>query len=635
MPTAKFDKILVGLRYFPHYGDAVIRLKQGNFVVVWVSQDELEFRTHMAFVKKHKLYFKLLGHPPSYPKLPEYLTGKSFERFRKETGEYFLGWLLGNELGSLVYWGRDNMDYLTVEPKDALKPGSYSYQVAHAPLFKGAKDMKDAHDRFMGVVKRHFSVARRLVPKADLQSVEASTLQKYLLAGGADQVIIELMPGETRLMLSATRGAARAYNRLQWTAHNASCCYAGGESPLRPKREAALYYSSYIAGARIFYREPCNFRARDYSVRDVPQGYDWVENPETEEYRKVQRDFYAFTRKDRRPAGGPITPLGILHGNLDGWCGLWDKRVWGQWGSPEWEYGDAENGWDHFYDLYTREPWNSPLLDAEQNLTGHPPFGQVDIVPIEAPIQVLRRHRGLVCLGWNTMTPAIYRKLIAYVRAGGRLMMSLAHMSTHVKRNGRFQIINRGDLSKLFGVRIKGPSREYSAGFRFIASPRIRNFFLPAQVPKGAYQYADALCIDGAIPLSKVELAGARVLACRQEGGGMDETHPILTEHRVGKGCAYLLTPWAYPGHPALRSGVQMLLRHFAVAQQDPNLKIFAPGSVDFGVYRGEKKGSKYKIYLLNTDPDLTAHVAVAWKQTRREFLLRPLDVKVYHTPVK
>lgn len=616
------DNVLVGTELvdLPNGADLFLRRKMGNFLHVWADANEERFRRTLRWLKRNRIFFHLGGQ-----RLPPYLRGRAYDAMAREMGELFLGRYIDTELGWLVYAPRDCMDELAATPAQAKKPGQNTHQIRGAKHIPGATDMADARNHFIRAVRSFIGEARRQTPRALIHSVESSTLQKYLLQAGADVPSLELMPGETRLALSAVRGCARGYGCRRWYSHVATCCYGGFECELRPKRWKISLYESYIAGAPVIYFEGCNWRTDDYKRGERrPWGRDMYVDNRFRKYQKILSDFYAFTRKDQRPSGGPMAPLGLLHGNLDGWCGMWDKRVWGQSETPEWEYGDAENGWDHFYDLYDRTRWDAWQMTANQNRTGHPPCGQVDIVPVESRIDALRKYRALACIGWNTMTPGIYRKLKSFVRSGGRLLMFAPQLSTHLKRSGPFRMIRGGDVSDLFGVRILGKSKRWSVGARFVAQPEVEGFDLPVDNPPTTYR--DAFCVDGKIPLAEVRLTGARMLACECKGGYAVESAPILTEYRLGRGYAYMVASWCYPGHPALRSLTSMLLKSFSIAHQDKDLRVFAPSQVTYGVYPDGRRNRK--VYLLNTDTELEATVRLESKGKSKRLTLRAAECR-------
>ena len=55
------------------------------------------------------------------------------------------------------------------------------------------------------------------------------------------------------------------------------------------------------------------------------------------------------------------------------------------------------------------------------------PYGEIELIPIDAPAEVLSQFRLLLLLGWNTMDEEQYGKLTAHVANGGTLVMSVPH----------------------------------------------------------------------------------------------------------------------------------------------------------------------------------------------------------------
>jgi hypothetical protein len=279
-------------------------------------------------------------------------------------------------------------------------------------------------------------------------------------------------------------------------------------------------------------------------------------------------DFYRFTRFHRRPSGGPRVAVGFALGHLDG-CTFSKQQthVWSV-AEPGWEMGDAEKTWSHLRRVHDSEPWYSPaeLYYWQKDPVrvprhGTPPYGQADIVPVEAPLSVLTTYHCLVFLGWNTMTPELYGKLKGYVRGGGRLVMSLPHLSTQVHRRPELELIHGGDLRDLFGARVCGRG-ETTESVRFV----------PA-MPSGPYAFPEAtLYLEGAT-LGRVELAGAEVVAESVDLSGPDGLadagpgQPLLVQHRLGRGFAFLLTTWCYPG-PHIPAFLTDVLRTIVNAEQ-------------------------------------------------------------------
>ena len=318
------------------------------------------------------------------------------------------------------------------------------------------------------------------------------------------------------------------------------------------------------------------------------KAYKGFDDPICVAQRKVLQDHYKFVQFHDRPNGGPRVKLGFVLGHLDGYTGFsTQSHVWGV-HEAGWEAGDAEKTWQYFHRLYDVEPWYTPSLkgywqdDPVQTIQyGTPPCGQVDIVPAEAPLDILQTYRCLVFLGWNTMQEETYEKLKQYVRAGGRLFMSVPQLSTQVDRKSRLHLIRDGDYGDLFGARIVG-SGEQAKAVQFVAASAFPSY----RFPEGAsYQ-------EGTL-LAKAEIGGTAVLAKTPSGS------PVLLENRVGKGFAYLLTTWGYPGLH-LQRFMTDLVRTISNGEQD---RVTVQGdSIFYAVYGkdGEPGNNLTTLYLVN-----------------------------------
>jgi hypothetical protein len=60
------------------------------------------------------------------------------------------------------------------------------------------------------------------------------------------------------------------------------------------------------------------------------------------------------------------------------------------------------------------------------------PYGAVDIVPIEADQTVLYRYKVIVFLGWNTFNEEDMTRLTEFVKKGGTLILTAAHLNAEL-----------------------------------------------------------------------------------------------------------------------------------------------------------------------------------------------------------
>jgi len=370
-------------------------------------------------------------------------------------------------------------------------------------------------------------------------------------------------------------------------------------------------YVSYISGARFFFPEiTVKWAYRGYLI-SYNKGYH--ENPLDQKRFKIERDFYDFIRTRKRPEG-PVVRLGFVQGNLDGWTG-WDGQtlaypfkegyflppllssVWNKWRSdvPEagWRYLDVVLPGIQFVFRY-------PVIypTKRQHWFTGTPYGKVDLVPSEAPLEVLKKYKALVFLAWNTITPNQYRKLKSYVENGGTLFMALPHLSTHTEREGDIKLFNDGDFQDLFGVQVRGKGEEINT-IVYIDQSSSEDYSFPVHK---SYQLKGHE--RNRIYVANIKNKSAKVLAVDKENG-----RPVLIENHLGKGWAYLLNLWNYPGEEKLSEFMRDLVRTIAEGCRG-EVRISGSENVNFAVYTQDGKwGVDAKpgivpttIYLVNID---------------------------------
>ncbi|MBI4027522.1 MAG: hypothetical protein HY360_21225 [Verrucomicrobia bacterium] len=464
------------------------------------------------------------------------------------------------------------------------------------------KTMSEARDAYVAYLKRFIEFELKEMGKGPLLNVDSSLVFKYLVQAGIDVLGLEVMPGDPHLMHAAIRGAARAYNK-SWGAHIAMMCYGGVYfDELWQKRwKTALYYS-YISGAKFMWPESGHY------TYDQNRGQIFAfHSKEMKRVRRTLREIYQFACIHTRPNGAPKVALGVVHGNLDGAPGLWNKYVWGQFKGKKWLAGPAEKGWELVNKFHRKEEWSNSYVQGETDFSGNPPYGQYDVVPIEAPLGVLKSYRCLLFLGWNTMTAEIYETLKKYVQAGGHLVMYVPHLSTHTDRARDLKLFRNGDFSDLFGVKVLGKGKPNVMGVKCFADSSLSAYRFPR------WRFNTDPRFIGEITPARVKATSARILS------GYDDYYhttteklarrPILVENSLGKGKAFLVTVWQYPGDEGIRLFTEDLLRTILAGEQG-HIRLLSSDRVRYAVYDGALPGSRRKysvVYLLNTDPDCPA----------------------------
>ena len=540
--------------------------------------------------------------------IDEFLSHQDLNEIFDEAGDWYGGRLAIGEAGGVAYWTEK---YLTRKTGYQLPPK--------------VETMEEAHRAYVDYLRPFVAKERVRLGKGPLISVDPSMMFKYLIEAGLDALGYEVHPGDPELAHAAVRGASRAAG-APWGTHIAMLWYGG----IRPDRQwlqrwkTSLYYS-YMAGANFVWPESGHLRY------DRLMGEQWgFDSPEMKRVRRDLRAARQFSRVHQRPAGGPRTGIGVVHGLHEGCPGLWNKRVWGQAHDEKWLEGPAEQGWDLFNQMFRRQPWWNTHVQGDADRSGNPPGGQSDIVPIEAPLEVLRRYRLLVFLGWNTMTEEIYEKLKAYVSQGGKLLMFLPHLSIETDRAKPIRLFRNGDFSDLFGVQVLGRGDTDVRGVKC------------AVESESGYPFArwgeisDARFI-GVMQMAHMERCGARTIYGADPSpfkGSMEliEKFPILTEHRVGLGFAYLAVLYQYPGDERIREFSRDLLRT-VVAGEEGNLRAVGPDALRYAIYDDilpESRRGVRVIYLQNSDADVPAKARVEAEGSATPWLdIEPAEMRV------
>ena len=586
----------IGIRELRRFAKAGL----GNFVAIkihWQKKTSVSKETiaeAIRFCKTHGLPFSLTEFFNRYTLKPydilSSITADDWRDLIRLAGKDLVSCLTLNERGGAAYWP---LDYKRSAKGSTLK-------------MPRARDVKEAHDFYLAPIRKGIAL-EEAHHRPRLESIDSSLLQKYHLEAGMERVALEAFPGNCTLMFPVVRGAMRSRGKEGFGVDVAMIWYGGVEKDeMWFKRWRLALYYSWLCGADTIYSE-----TGDLGIHGVYGRTHDVNSAVCKRYRKVLKDFGRFVSQNPRPEKGPLVRVGVVHGRYDGATGLWNKEVWGQWRGKQWKDGDAEESWALFHSFYRKSDWFDPHRTGDVDFSGNPPLGQADIIPIEAPLKVLKRYSCLVFLGWNTMDRATYEKLIAYVRGGGRLLMTVGHLNKQLDRGKDIEPFNRGRVEELFGVRVRGKLGDLEhKGIKIVADSAVPGYAFPNWTER-----VDPKWIDTRIPTARVALKGAKVVATvsgivaeYQLHGGHEPFAPAMTEHRLGRGVSYLVTLWGYPASRGIRLFYEELLKVVCAGEQHPRLNVCASDKVRYAVY---EDAAAFLVYLLNTDFDLSHQVKI------------------------
>lgn len=551
--------------------------KLGNYTVLFAGPWSFEkLKQVVEFCKENNIYFVM---DEMWSRLRGVMREgyrtfdkKEFHQIIKSAGKFFEGSLFMCEYGGLtIYWPEST--------------------VAGSPNIIPFTDCAaEAKEYFIQNMRKLIRGAINSGVQPPLISIEASAVAKYLFEAGIDRVDLEVTYDRfTELYYSAIKGACISYGKENFGTDMAMVWYGGNEHDgLWRHRWRTSLYHAFIRGADPIYAE---HGLMDYKALGKNFSTD---DPEVKTFRKELSDFAEFTRKHPRPSGFPLSRIAVLYGNLDSFA-TGEKYVWGQRGPDGIKSGSAEDSWELFNSFYQKFPWEFRYAYGDYDFSGNPPLGQVDIIPAESSLSVMKNYDCLIFLGWNTMTPHIYSNLCEYVKQGGHLLATLAHFDTRTKRKDYPSLINNGDLTDLFGIKVRG-IKNMDCGIKFIKRAGDYHFPLWTEVCDPKYD-------DGGFPAGDIEIQTAEIIA-----GGSDrfsdtmeniKNKPVLTVNKLGKGMAFLVNSFEFPGYRNLKNFYRDLLYFFSQAWQK-DILVETDEHVRFGIY---PENDMYIIYLFNTDP--------------------------------
>ena len=442
----------------------------------------------------------------------------------------------------------------------------------------------------------------------NLALISVSGIHGYACEAGMSSTLCQFNKSNNTLLVADARGATRAYRRPFWGTYQAEGGHVAPEGPQHLRMWRMALQFAYVAGAsqvndeeNLYRTQHCRVYSRGDRIPRLRQ--------------QILKEFYRYASSHPRRGRLRVRQACLIgryacdvadglsrtdpFGQQNAPAVVW--RTFGAWG-PEWRPMTPEYGL-RYLDVFLPGVWLTNLEqtpDMVRRWYCGTPLGEIELAPIDAPLDILAQYRLLFLLGWNTMDEAQYEGLRSYVEQGGRLFMSVAHATCNESR--RFlaeglqplNLLRDGDFHDLFGVIVNGRGAPLSRikGDPSIPGNPVGNFFQvpiwcspPPVVPEHAL-----------VDLADVALHGAEVLATDVDSGA-----PVLVRHRVGKGEAYLLCTHEFPGNSRLIPFMKPLLRALAQTTPWPVELDDLSGDVYYTVREDDDAGIQ-TIHLLNTD---------------------------------
>ena len=578
-----------------------------NMVTIRTRRDQVpqeRFIEWAEYLTGHKIYFNFLytvQHGPA--NADSQFTPETVAKMKEIAGEYFLGDMIGETGSSGACKAAGYFVSATGKRED-----STGIRTDYA-------DMKAAHDGYLETVRKYIDIDRRL-GMPDILSVEATALNKYNWEAGVTLPMLELMCGNPDILVSNLRGTARAAHSRLWGTYVAHEWYGGmrHSDTLKRKRLDLAYKYAYMAGTNALCLESGDELITAYAQRHE------VDSDICQDYRDVLTKTMNLINSDSRPKGGPKVKVAFVSGLHDAWGGWGGSSVWNQFHRSEWGHHEAEHSWRLLDEIGARRQWTDIANYGETDLSALPAYGMYDIVPIEADADVLSRYDYLIFLGWNSMTDEAMEKLTEYVKRGGHLLMTAAHLNYSAKREGERILPADEKLAALFGARPTGEIVHTNDGVKFSDCSLDERILYPGTSnrvcdPIYAGGYADYMRF--------VPEGGTEVAVITDSFGSAPSDLPAVIENKLGNGVATLVTSVNYPGHPALYPMYRAMVREFVTASaRNCEIQILGSDRLRWSFYEGDK------LYLLNTDYDLPITVKVIFKGHEQLISLDSLELK-------
>jgi hypothetical protein len=574
-------------------------VRPAKLSITYSPEDYISWAKYLA---ENKIYFHFgaMAQNPPKDQLTK-LTRETVEKIKEIAGEYFLGEAI-REPGT--HYAAKGPGYFTKGRGQEARPQR-----------DDCADMKEAHRHYVDTIS-YYRWADKESGMPGVLAVEATALSKYNLEAGADIPILEVMNGNPDELIPTVRGAARGYRKDKWFSLIAHEWYGGFRNSdiLKRKRLSLAMKYVYMSGAGSIMLE-----SGDECIRSYGDSHE-KDSELCREYQDNLIKIGEFIRSDFRPKGGPKVKFGFLFGLHDGWTGFCQSSVWNQFYREEWGHGSAEYSWRILDTIGTKRKWGDTENYGESDLSSMPAYGTYDIVPIEADVSILSKYDYLVFLGWNTMTDENMDKLTEYVKGGGRLLLSGAHLNYSVKREGEYIPPSEEKLRKLCGIRYTGEDISSNCGSKFNFEALDKRHLFPGTKTF----FCDPIYSAGYTDYMKIELDGAVATASASDSFYTDPClFETVIENKVGDGFVTLVLSKDYPGAPALTPLYSALVREMVSASaRECDIKVIASEKLRYTVYEGNK------IYLLNTDYDLPITVKIIYGDKEELITLESLEMK-------
>lgn len=247
-----------------------------------------------------------------------------------------------------------------------------------------------------------------------------SAMFRYFYQAGYDWLGAEQMYGPEEIILSSLRGASRAYSKTHYGTLHAM---QWGSYPYQDPKHSLRFYMSlavaYMHGSSHINTEDALWIDEYANDRFSVSG---------KEHMNAQHRIFDFIETHTR-RGKQKSNIAIMQGRNDAWKSFGRTSLWSQKGE-KWKFNKAAESFDLLKVFY---PDNIVDACGPQGWFSSTPYGTVDLLPVEAPLDVMNQYKLIAFLGWNTFDENDFNRIRDYVFNGGSLLLTAAHLNVELQ----------------------------------------------------------------------------------------------------------------------------------------------------------------------------------------------------------
>lgn len=390
-----------------------------------------------------------------------------------------------------------------------------------------------------------------------------SVMFKTFKKAGYTWVGAETMYSSLEPLVCFMRGFCKANDMKKFGVHHA---LQWSSTPLKDQKHYARYrlalYLSYMLGVTDINTEEGLWRMEEYF--NHPHRF----KEECTEHLKQEQDFYHYIKTHSR-TGEFYTPFAFVSGKHDGILMFGSNNMWGWDNTPQ---TCAEDSWRSLLKMVypLSRPQNSlyrhDIGDWKEPLgyyTGTPD-GNPDIIPIESENNVLKDYKLLIFAGYNMCENTEAEKLLAYVKQGGKVILTRAHLT------------NTTDYEK------------------------IRNFDLTFE--NHAFSFLNGEAEFVADTKNGIELPVCKSFTdCDEVLEMTDSGAPLVCKYKIGEGEVILFNTKVYPAHESIKD----IYENYVKAEISNTVKaesVWAKTGNDVGTAMYKQADGSMHIYFIAVD---------------------------------